>query len=574
MVKMKFIRWLTTVLAATVLVLFSAQLPAAVTAHVDRNPVALDESFTLTVESDGGSGKPDFSVLQRDFELMGQSSNSTVQIINGQMSRKQQWLVGLMAKQAGQFQIPAFDVGGEQSKPLPLTVVAAKQPQAQQNSDLFMEVSATPQQLYVQQQLLYTVRLYYSVNMASGSTLSEPGISGANAVIEKLGDNRQYQTSVNGRRYGVLEQQYAIYPQKSGPLTIEPLTFEGNVVEQGRSNFFDPFSQTTRTVRLRSKAVKLDVLPAPPGITTPWLPARSIQLLEQWSEDPPRFVVGEPVTRTLAVMAEGLTAAQLPNVGEAVPDGVKSYPDQPQLKDTKDANGITGLRQQKIALIPTAAGELTLPAIELHWWNVEKKQLEVARLPQRTVTVAPGSGVASAPARQIPAQSMVTDPTALAALAEVTSSTTTTAAGWWPWLSLLLGSAWLITLIAWWRQRRAPVVQAAVMTTAPGQQNLRPLEQQLKKAAQQNSAQQSQAALLAWARARWPQQPPVSLPAIARRCAPELAEVITALDRALYANGEGGWQGQPLWQAFERHRPAAEVVEKVTGAGLEPLYRA
>lgn len=571
---MKQMRWLSAIL----LLLFSTQSLAAVTAFVDRNPVALDESLTLTIESDG-SGSPDFSVLKSDFDLMGQSSNTSLQIINGQVSRKQQWQVGLMAKHAGEIQIPAFDVGGERSQPLTLTVVASKPPQqAQEGGDLFIEVSAAPQQLYVQQQLLYTVRLYFGVSMADGNTLSEPKVTGGDAIVQKLGDNRQYQTTVNGRRYGVLEQQYAIYPQKSGPLTIEPLIFDGSVVEQGRGGglFFDPFNQKTRHVRLRSKEVKLDVRAIPAGIVARWLPARSVQLLEQWSEDPPKFVVGEPVTRTLGVMADGLTAAQLPVIGAELPAGLKSYPDQPQLKDTKDANGITGLLQQKIALIPTQPGTLTLPAIELGWWNTEKSRFEVARLPARTVTVVAGSAVAAPlpdnATPQIQTQSATADQTTAAVVAAQVNGAAT-AAGWWPWLSLLLGSAWLITLVAWWRLRRAPVTQLPA-TTAAVPLSLRPLELQLKKVCQQNNAAQSKAALLAWAKTRWPQQPPVSLPAIAKHCAPPLADAITALDRALYAGGDVEWRGALLWQLFEQHKPVAAATDKNKESGLEPLYRA
>ncbi len=562
---------------AAVLLLLSTQTWAAVSAFVDRNPVALDESLTLTVESDGGGDTPDFSILQNDFDLLGQSSNTSLQIINGQISRKQQWQVQLMAKHAGEIQIPALAVGAEKSQPLLLKVTAATDPQqARQSDDIYIEVSAAPKNVYVQQQLLYTVKLYFSLNMAEGNTLSEPRVTGGDAIVVKLGDNRQYQTTVNGRRYGVMEQQYALYPQKSGALTIEPLLFDGNVVEQGRNGglFFDPFNQTTRHVRLQSKEVKLEVQPMPAGITTHWLPARSVQLLEQWSEEPPKFVVGEPITRTLAVMADGLTAAQLPVVGHDLPAGLKSYPDQPQLKDTKDAKGVTGLRQDKIALIPTQPGPLTLPAIELTWWNTDKKQLETTGLPERTVTVAAGSGIAQndlASQSQTAGQAVINDTTMPTDVAKLTNNITTV--GWWPWLALVFGIAWLITLIAWWRCRSV-VEQVTVATTAVDQQRLRPLELQLRKACQQNDATQSKAALLAWAKTRWPQQSPVSLPAIANLCATPLAKTITALDRVLYAEGDAAWQGQQLWQVFEQHKPVDDAAGKISAAGLEPLYRA
>ncbi len=561
------------------LLLFTTQGWAAVSAFVDRNPININESLTLTIESDNGGDKPDFSVLQNEFELMGQSSSTSLQIINGAVSRKQQWQIRLMAKHAGEIQIPAFTVGTEQSQPLLLNVEAADGQKAEQSSDLFIEVSATPKKSYVQEQLIYTVKLYFGVSMAEGNTLTEPKVAGGDAIVVKLGDNRQYQTTINGRRYGVMEQQYALYPQKSGKLTIKPPVFDGNVVEQGRSGgiFFDPFNQTTRHVRVSAKEMKIDVQPMPAGITSHWLPARSVQLLEQWSEDPPNFIVGEPITRTLALMVDGLTAAQLPDVGGNLPAGLKSYPDQPQLTDTTDAKGVTGMRQQKIALIPTQPGTLTLPAIELAWWNVEKQQLEIARLPERTVTVAAGSGtVMPVPEKTIPQAQVVEheEKSSTNRLMDLVSTTqgAMNQLGWWPWLSLVLGLAWLITLIAWWRRRTVTRQVTAVESTA-GQQQLRPLELQLKQACQKNSAVQSKAALLAWAKVYWPQQSVVSLPAIAKLSSTPLADEILSLDRVLYAESGAEWKGSALWQAFEKSRQKkSRPVNKHNESLLKPLY--
>lgn len=563
---------------AVALFLFGTQSWAAVTAFVDRNPALLNESLTLTIESDSGGDKPDFSPLESDFEVMAQSGNTSLQIINGEVSRRQQWQVRLMAKRAGEIQIPPFTVGAEQSQPLLLTVMA-QESQKESSSDLYIEVSAAPKNTYVQEQLIYTVKLYFGVNMAEGNTITEPKVEGGDAIVVKLGDNRQYQTSVNGRRYGVMEQQYAIYPQKSGLLTITPPIFEGNVVDQGRSGniFFDPFNQTTRHLRVSAKALNINVQPMPAGVTSHWLPARSVQLLEQWSDDPPKFVVGEPVTRTLAVMADGLTAAQLPEVGNNLPAGLKSYPDQPQLKDTKDTKGVAGLRQQKIALIPTQPGELTLPAIELAWWNTEKQQMETARLPERTVTVAAGSGVATPlPDNVVPQverreSAMVTDRDRLMDGVTTTRSAITQAGGWL-WLSLLLGLAWLITLIAWWRRRTAPLPKTAVTSSVADQQKLRPLELQLKEACQKNSAVQSKAALMAWAKIRWPQHSVVSLPAVAKLSSAPLADEILALDRVLYSGSDVEWRGELLWRLFNKERAERERSANNSDGALKPLY--
>ncbi len=551
---------------------------AALQAHVDRNPVAAGESFTLTLQSsDDLSGSPDLSALQQDFDVLGQSRSTNYQFINGSSSRTTQWQISLMPKHSGQLQIPALSVDGEQSPPLTITVTAAGQTQAApQSGDLFLEVSATPRDVYVQQQVVYTVRLFRNVDLGNGATLTEPEVPGGNAIVEKLGKDRHYQTDRNGVGYDVIERDYAIYPQKSGSITIPPLVFDGAVVQAGGGGFFslDPFGQTTQRRRIRSDAVTLTVKPMPAAFHgKQWLPARNLQLVEQWSQTPPTFTVGQPITRTVALMADGLTAAQLPPLTGGNIDGLKQYPDQPLLKDTKDSSGITGMRSEKIALIPIRPGTITLPAIAVPWWNTSSDTLETARLPARTVTVAPGpAGSTPPPPAAGPAAGPATAaPTTATVAAPLRTAATAASAGLWRWLALLLGLGWLGTALAWWWRSRRGAVHPRTATAA--HDSLRQLEQRLKASCFTNDAVQSKSQLLAWARQRWPEQPPVSLTALAQRCAPPLAGALSALDRALYSDAPQAWQGEALWQQFSRHRPAAETAHPEPPDDLRPLYR-
>ena len=94
----------------------------------------------------------------------------------------------------------------------------------------------------------------------------------------------------------------------------------------------------------KSKLVALQVRPIPQTFTGKyWLPLRKLDLQEQWSVDPSALPEGEPATLTLKITAHELTASQLPDVDNHLPDTLKQYPDQPVLKDTTDSHGITGI---------------------------------------------------------------------------------------------------------------------------------------------------------------------------------------------------------------------------------------
>jgi hypothetical protein len=581
----KYAKAILALLSVAVMLLGATLAQASLQATVDRNPVAVGESFTLTLQSDSSGGSPDLSPLNRDFEVLDQSQGSSIQIVNGHISRSMQWQITLSPRHAGQFLIPPITAGGESSQPINLKVTAGDPGSAGQGSgNLFVEVTAEPRTGYVQQQMIVTVRLNSAVNLGRNGSLSDPTFPGMDAVVQRLGEDRQSQVVRNGQEYIVIERRYAVYAQKDGTLTSEPIVFNGSVIEAGRGGgMFDPFNQRERKVSVSSKPLVLNVKPAPATFANAqWLPASKLQLSEQWSQNPPKFTVGEPVTRTLSLQAKGLTASALPAIDIESNDALKLYPDQPALKDNKSDDGITGVREQKFAFIPTRAGKLTLPAIEVRWWNTTTDKEEVARLPAREITVAPAPAGATP---QLPTTNSATSPidnlpTVPALQSTVITRSAFPAAGWWPCLSLVLGLGWLVTLIAWWRAR------IRVTTSTPHKEKQRKtredkagesrgrLESQLKQSCLANDPLQAKSQLLAWARQRWPDAPPTSLTALARLCEPALAEALIELDRHVYADASAVWRGDRLWDLFQRHQaPAGNASKTDDEKMLEPLYK-
>ena len=567
------------------LALLATPASAALRASVDRNPVALDESFNLTLRSDESrSADPDLSVLNKDFEVLGQSKSSSIQIVNGSTTQSTQWQISLMAKRGGQLQIPAIAAGNQTSQPIDITVSNAAPTQVSRSEgDLFIEVSATPREAYVQQQIVFTVQLYRAVDLGSGSTLSDPAFPKMDAVVQRLDEDHEFQATRNGREYAVIERRYAIFPQKNGSFTSDPVVFDGSVVEatQGGGFFsFSPFRQTTRHLRLRSKSIAFTIKPIPPGFdATDWLPASSLQLQEQWSETPPSFTVGEPITRTLTISAVGLSASQLPTLDGGKIEGMKLYPDQPSLKDNKDGTGIRAVRQQKIAMIPTRSGDLTLPPVDVRWWNIKEDKAESVRLPQRQIHVLPGNGVQQTPPTTagVPLPSVGSaarsnetseSPTALPLTATFSSSK----AWWWPWLTLMFAVGWSVTALLWWRRARAART-AIASATRQREMSLRQIERQIKHSCMADDALGAKTHLLDWAQHRWPADAPASLTALARRCDGSLTKALSELDRALYAQGDHSWQGAPFWRQFETLQKIESDKTSDRRDPLEPLYK-
>jgi hypothetical protein len=530
-----------------VALLFNMVLAQAAEIHVsvDRNPVNLNESFQLIFSAnDDPDGKPDFSVLQQQFEVLNQQRSSSSSWVNGKSQHNQQWTLTVMAKQAGELLIPPVAFGDDVSKPLKLTVTD-KSSNLANNDDLFLEVQATPDKPFVQSQVIYCFRLYRRVQIAQAS-LSEPELK--EAVIEKLGEDSNYTTQIKGVDYWVTERKYAIFPQQSGVLTIPALTLNAEIVsaQAGRNSFFG--QAITQNKRVSSKPITLNVQAVPEALKqAAWLSAESLQLTEQWSDSQLQVKVGEPLTRTVTLVAKGSTVGQLPELSTQIAvEGIKTYPDQPQLQEAKNNDGLTAMRQEKIAFIANKAGEYQLPAIDVAWFNSKTQQLETAHLPAVTIkalAVTEAVETQVAPTVQVP---------------QITSVENQDQVHLWQTIAGLLALGWLINGVWWFKH--SPKSQAVMV---PAKTLVNAAEANLKQACQSNNPQAAKQALLAYFAVD-------SLAAIG--ATGSFADEINGLNRYLYSGQTSEWHGDGLWQAFKQ-RPVSSQQAQAVEVSLEPLFK-
>ncbi|MCG6943385.1 MAG: BatD family protein [Thiohalocapsa sp.] len=408
-------------LPLALLLLWSGVTAAAVSARFDRDQVYEGESVTLTIESDDlGGGTPDLSALERDFDVLGTSSGSRIEIVNGRQSATRTWQVSLSPKRLGTIQVPPVEVGGERTKSLVLSV--SEMPQGASGGpgdDVFVEVSvgaAGDKSVYVQQQVPVTVRLYSALPLRGGD-LSDPRPDGA--VLERLGDDVQYQANRNGRQYQVIERHFSLSPERSGELRIPPVTFTGELRGTGtgaaspfggdrlaqlfRDPVFDRFGNGLfdrgEPVRTRSRALTLDVLPRPKGLAgSNWLPATALAIDDSWAHDPPHLTRGEPAERVLTVTATGLAGSQIPEIEMSAPASVRVYPDDPETETRTDGKRLFGVSRQRVSVIPTSGGTLEFPEIRLRWWDINAGKERVAVVPARELAAAGTVDAADVPA--------------------------------------------------------------------------------------------------------------------------------------------------------------------------------
>jgi hypothetical protein len=537
--------------------LLVAPLAAAVDVNIDRNPVQVNESFQLVFTTDHSPARePDFSVLQQDFLVVRNNRSNNISIINGEYQRSVKWTLQLMAKQIGEYTIPAIRFGDESSEPFQVTVEPASLASVPHDQQV-LEVTLDRSEVYVQGQVILTIRLLSATDI-SAYEFGEIPAQDLDLVVEPLGGLRQYQTRIADRSYLVLEQQFALFPQRSGQLDIPPL--QGEVRLPSRSSF-DPFNTGGDIRRFNSQPLTLDVKPIPARMAGEyWLPADHVELREQWPEDLDGLVAGEPITRSIQLIADGVTAAQLPEIELQAIDGIKQYPDQPVLRDERGGQGIRALRAQKVALIPGSPGVYRVPSLAVKWWNRATETIETATLPARELVVADSTGnaavepppVSPAPASAQPAGEVGAD----------------RASRFWVWLSLLLAGGWGASAVYWWyTSRRARTTEPPRIEAA----SLRSATRALREACERNDAATVRAALLPWGQALLAPQQVANLHALAPCLGVEFRQEIEALNQSLYAVDGESWQGQALWTLCQRLQQQGSSRKSTVNEGLTPL---
>jgi hypothetical protein len=553
------------------LLLAGPALSARIEVSLDRNPVPQNESFTLIFSAgESPDGDPDFSPLEQNFEILGQNQSTQFSFNNGHASRSIEWRLSVMAKKTGTLDIPPIAFGADRSEPFSVTVTPGRTggKAAEGGGEIFMEVEAEPKNPYVQAQTLYTLRVLSRVPIGE-ARLGAP--EAEDALIEKLDGEHQGLTTRNGVQYRITEIRYAVFPQKSGRLRIEPARLEAQIPTRGHF----PFGQSGRSQRLQSDAVELEVRPIPPEFAGKhWLPAAHLELEDSWAGKPPQIGSGEPITRTLALRAEGATVGLLPELNPSAPSSgdIKQYPDQPSLHEEKRGDGVASVRQEKTALIASQPGSYRMPAVEIPWWNTKTDRMEVARLPERILTVLPPTHSQAHEPPQ-PAPEAVPPPgPALSAPQETGLRPEGSALNGnpWFWLALLFGLGWLATALGWWLSRG----QRNMQPPPPKSDEAMPERQCLEaveRACRANDPAATKRALAAWAAERWPGSEAAELE---RRCGGDLGREIGLLNRALYAPGGTEWRGEGLWRRFRTYTASARPAEKTAAATeLEPLYK-
>ena len=596
------------VLAAAMLAIALTGIASAdsgLRASVDRSRAGPGEVVTLTLESEGRGvpDVPDLAPLASDFEVLGTSTGSETRIVNGVRTDTSRWIVTLAPKASGRLVIPALKLGPSTSEPIALEVSDTAIGGASDDlvsAGVALRLDVEPGTRHVQERIPLTLVVADALGLRD-ARLVEP--SGDDFSLTHVGEDRsRVIAGEDGQEVTLTERRYVLEPRRSGSLTVPPMTLEARVPDPSgrRSPFagspmserfgaafggslFDDLFDPGRRVAVRSEPLTIDVLARPEGTSGWFLPAAQVALVDDWTNAPPTLRVGEAATRTIRLIAHGAASEQLPELAFGDVDGARLYVDRTRDGTIDTPDGPAAVREIDISVVPTRAGSLTLPSVDVTWWDTAADDERVATLAARTLEVLPADGASTVPTGAA-AGTAAASGTAPASVDTVTdtspSNVVSRSAG--PISSVAASPALLvalpvsiglllaIVLHAARRRRRRWIGKRASSTRAR--------TRELASACRANDPERAYRAALAWLRTLDPALTPTSPTLTA--AAPHVADELAVLETRLFtARAGAGWDGAALARAVAREagrlrRAIRDRAERRSGEVLPQLYPA
>jgi hypothetical protein len=396
---MKKIACFLIVFSWWILPAFAVAAEVSVTLNLDRQEAALADSIELQVRVSGtrSSDAPPLIEGLKSFHVTQGGSASRVEIINGRYNSFVDYTYYLQPKEKGVFRVgpAAVKVEGKtvHSNAATLKVVTGGDGSGSRTEAVFLTAALGSKKAYVEQQVPYTLKLYLRSNV-SDISLDLPEAS--EFTFRQLGKPKEYQAVYEGASYRVLEVSYGVMSLKTGRYRIPPARMGLTVYSQRRRTprglFDDPFFgglRSGRPLTVSSEPLAIEVLPFPqkgkPSDFSGLVGRFSIEA----SLSGDKVHVGDSVTLTVHLRGTG-NVSRLPDLKMPALGHLKTYADEPVFQTRAGAEGLSGSKTMKWALVPDVAGDYTIPPFTVSYFDPKTETYVTRKTEPLSFRVLPG----------------------------------------------------------------------------------------------------------------------------------------------------------------------------------------
>lgn len=353
------------------------------------------------------------------------STSSSIQIINGQVSKSIDvtYTYILEATTEGTYTIPpaSVEVDGKTFKSNSLTIQVIRgrgrqQPSQRSGSsrsgdntpskeEVFLKAFADKKNPLQGEQVIVTYRIYTKVPISHidiEKLASFPGFWSKNLLRENE-QLRQSTEIVNGEEYVVADvRKVALFPQKSGKLTIEPLEMQcvAQVRQQSKrrsgdpffDNFFnDPFFNRYQNVELtvKSNSLSLDVRPLPTQNKPGDFSGTVGDFTFRADINKEQLKTNEAVNFKVTIAGKGnIELVETPSI--SFPPDFEVYDPKVTMNVSATPQGVSGQKTFDYLIIPRQHGTFKIQPVRFSYFDLSSKRYKTLTSPEFTLTVEKG----------------------------------------------------------------------------------------------------------------------------------------------------------------------------------------
>jgi hypothetical protein len=382
--------------------------------------VQVGEPFQLDVVINAKASQPEFSAMTafKVLQSMGMQQGFQSQLSGGKMvtSVSVTYSYAVEAVQEGTQEFPPVEATVNKQKyrssPVQMQVLpkGASSPAAQPpagtpppadnaqvptgNREVFVNVIPSRTRLYQGEYLTVSLKLFSKVNISNLNNLKAPGFEGFyKQELDTPPLRNLVRETINGETYGTgILQQFTLFPQKNGTLTISPCSMEVGIVQrvQTRSGSIwdDFFGNTTQTVprEIKSDPVNITVMPLPEGKPASFGNGVG-QMKMDVTVDKTSLKANDPVTMKVTVSGTGnIKFVDAPRIN--FPPDFEVW--DPKVNTHLNAAATAGSKTFEYVIVPRHGGHYKLPAVEFSYFDPQARQYKTVRSEEFVMTVEKG----------------------------------------------------------------------------------------------------------------------------------------------------------------------------------------
>ncbi len=264
------------------------------------------------------------------------------------------------------------------------------------NNDLFITATANKVDVYEQEAILLTYKIYTAVDLRGFDNVKLPDFKGFHSQEVELPNDRRWQLEhYKGRNYQTtVYRQFVLFPQQTGNLTIEQARFDASIAQARQINSLDDFFngggvvEVKKTLATPKLTIKVKDLPAGKP--------------ESFSGGVGDFNISSSINTTELKSNEAVTIkVVISGTGNfkliATPE-VK-FPEDFEIYDPKTDNklrltsaGQTGNQVIEYLAIPRNAGTYKIPPVEFSYFDIKSQTYKTLTTEEYVLNVAKGDG--------------------------------------------------------------------------------------------------------------------------------------------------------------------------------------